>query len=286
MRGAVVGAWVACAVACTGAGESLEPAEPTTSPAKPERDRDAPPTAAPDGAPIKLQTADGVLLSGTMWPGPQRTSGSDEPNGVVVFLHQLGSDRSEWAPYISELMDRYTVVAVDLRGHGDSTKSVDGRVLDWSSFESRDWALIVNDVRAVIEYVGVVEPSGTPVALVGSSIGSSAALLYAASHPDVYAVAMLSPGLSYQDLDAQAAVVRYGPRPILILAAEGDHASAMATRRLADLAQNRTVKVYKGDGHGVTMEGSVLDDVVSFVRKMPMRLEQPSDAAAHSAEAD
>lgn len=275
MRGAVVGGAVLWAVACGGAGESLDPAPPPIERARPRpHPADAGPPA-PAGTAIKLQTADGVLLVGTMWPGPKRVAGSEAPNGVVVFLHQLGSNRHEWDHYVPELLDRYTVVAIDLRGHGDSTKRVDGPDLDWNSFERADWALITNDVQAVVEYLSIVEPPDTPIALVGSSIGSSAALLYAATAPSVYSVVMLSPGLSYHGLDTQTALSRYGQRPILILAAEGDHSSAMATRRLAELAENRTVKVYKGDGHGVGMDGPVLDDVIAFLRQMPMRMPTP-----------
>lgn len=38
----------------------------------------------------------------------------------LVLLHALGEDRSDWAAVAARFAERFQVVAVDLRGHGDS----------------------------------------------------------------------------------------------------------------------------------------------------------------------
>jgi pimeloyl-ACP methyl ester carboxylesterase len=38
----------------------------------------------------------------------------------ILFIHGLGSHKGSWEPQLSELSDTYRLIAVDLRGHGES----------------------------------------------------------------------------------------------------------------------------------------------------------------------
>lgn len=45
----------------------------------------------------------------------------DDCDGVpVVFLHGVGGEGSNWAPQMRALSARYSLVAIDARGHGRS----------------------------------------------------------------------------------------------------------------------------------------------------------------------
>lgn len=87
----------------------------------------------------------------------------------VVILHGLAGSSTEMAPTVAALGDR-RVVAVDARGHGQST-----RFPDDVSREAH-----VADVVFVIEAV-----LGRPVSLVGHSMGGHTALLVASARPDL-----------------------------------------------------------------------------------------------------
>ncbi len=67
---------------------------------------------------------------------------------VLILLHGGGSRRQEWndAGYIERLRDQFTVVAIDLRGHGESDQPT----------EPADYAIdkMVQDVLAVADACG------------------------------------------------------------------------------------------------------------------------------------
>jgi pimeloyl-ACP methyl ester carboxylesterase len=67
---------------------------------------------------------------------------------VLILLHGRGSRRQEWrdAGYVERLQDNFTVVAIDLRGHGESDQPI----------EPADYAIdkMVQDVLAVADACG------------------------------------------------------------------------------------------------------------------------------------
>ena len=87
----------------------------------------------------------------------------------VLFLHGSGQTRQSWRKALHVGARRgFRAIALDLRGHGDSDWSPDGRY---------DLPLFTEDLRAVIGQVGEAP------AVVGASLGGLAALLVAAAPP-------------------------------------------------------------------------------------------------------
>jgi 3-oxoadipate enol-lactonase len=83
---------------------------------------------------------------------------------TVVFLHGATLDGHAWDAQVAALRDRYRVVVPDLRGHGAST--MEGRF----AFDDA-----VADVLALLDELGLDAAAGTPVALVGLSLGGNIA---------------------------------------------------------------------------------------------------------------
>ncbi len=90
---------------------------------------------------------------------------SDAP--PLVLLHALGESRSDWAPVVGRFAERFRVVAVDLRGHGDS---------DWPGTYS--FQLMADDVRGLLDHLGLDR-----VTLLGHSMGGCVAYLIAEQSP-------------------------------------------------------------------------------------------------------
>ena len=84
----------------------------------------------------------------------------------VVFLHGLTFDRTTWRPIIERLGDGVCSIAFDLPGHGETGG-------DPCSLREA-----VARVNAAIESMGISEP-----VIVGHSISSGIASIYAASYP-------------------------------------------------------------------------------------------------------
>ncbi|XP_014117549.1 PREDICTED: epoxide hydrolase 3, partial [Pseudopodoces humilis] len=95
---------------------------------------------------------------------------------LVLLLHGFPQNWSCWRHLMQEFSPRFRVVALDLRGYGDSEKPP-GR-------DSYRLELLLGDIRDVIEALGT--PRGTPrCALVGHDWGGVLAWEVASSHPNL-----------------------------------------------------------------------------------------------------
>jgi pimeloyl-ACP methyl ester carboxylesterase len=88
---------------------------------------------------------------------------------VLLLLHGLGADHTTWEPVIDQLARRYTVVAPDLLGHGQSAKP------------RADYSLggYANGMRDLLTVLGIDK-----VTLVGHSFGGGVAMQFAYQFPE------------------------------------------------------------------------------------------------------
>jgi pimeloyl-ACP methyl ester carboxylesterase len=86
---------------------------------------------------------------------------------ALVLVHGITDSHRAWDPLVPDLANDHQVIAVDLRGHGESSRM--------SPYEP---ITLANDVRAVVDAVG----TDTPM-LVGHSLGGVVVSAYAAFHP-------------------------------------------------------------------------------------------------------
>ncbi len=89
---------------------------------------------------------------------------------TVLFLHGITGHARTWDDEASALADRFRVLALDLRGHGDSGVPPDG---DYSDLALAD------DVAAVADALGLAR-----FQIVGLSLGGRTGIAFAGSHPD------------------------------------------------------------------------------------------------------
>ena len=189
---------------------------------------------------ITIAGAEDLPLQTTLY-----TPGGSGPFPGVVLLHMLGSDRQVWDDngIADSLVENgYAVLAVDMRGHGETGNSI-------------DWQLAPEDLRRAWEHftsLDTVDPQRT--AVIGASIGANLALLTGADQPAIRTVILLSPGLDYRGVATEGPLEKYGARPILIVASEEDMYAANSSRTLADLAQGDSrLEMFNGAGHGTRM---------------------------------
>lgn len=108
--------------------------------------------------------ASGIQLSYLVW-------GAATYEHTLVCLHGSGGNARHWGPLARALRPHMVrVVAFDLRGHGDSDQPATG-------YEVEDFA---RDLEAAVPALGL-----NRFDLVGSSLGSRIALMYAARNPAV-----------------------------------------------------------------------------------------------------
>jgi len=120
---------------------------------------DVPPAMEP-AENITIKARDGVAIAGTYWPG--RT-----PNApAVLLLHGLGASRNQTSANAEWLASLgYAALAIDLRGHGESTITEHSYGLDEGL-----------DARAAFDWLKAKQ-QGAKVGVIGISLGGAAALV-------------------------------------------------------------------------------------------------------------
>jgi lipase len=123
---------------------------------------------------------------------------------VVVLLHGFSDSGPSWADAIERFSDRYRVVAVDARGHGESPRFTDDQMADSAEVMCDDAVQVLTDLKAL---------TGRPSLLLGHSMGASVAGQATARAPELVAATVLEDppwwlpvdGPSPWERDAQAA---------------------------------------------------------------------------------
>jgi pimeloyl-ACP methyl ester carboxylesterase len=183
------------------------------------------PAAPPAPEEILLETKDGVRLKATVFPG-----GRGKDTVPVIALHDFNGSRQDMFPLAQYLQAThgYTVIAPDLRGHGESTTTINpNKKLDATSMPITQFPLMVTmDCETVKKFLIERNNAGDlnidKLAMVGAGMGSTVSILFAAQDwawpilatgkqgQDVKAVAMISPEFVFKNLNMQAAMAEPG----------------------------------------------------------------------------
>jgi pimeloyl-ACP methyl ester carboxylesterase len=110
----------------------------------------------------KFITVNGLRLHYVEWGQPGNPS--------LVLLHGFQSNAHTWDTFSRAMADAYHVLALDQRGHGDTSWAADGNYAAEAS---------VSDIVGFIEALRLA-----PTVLIGHSMGGRHAAMVAADHPD------------------------------------------------------------------------------------------------------
>lgn len=218
---------------------------------------------------VTIDSPDGVKLVGSFYPAAQ-------PNSpALLLLHQWQSDRHSYDDFAKQMQAKgFAVLSIDGRGFGESVKTADGKTVTAGRTDA-DVKAMLDDVGAAYDFLSK-QPNVDPnrVGIVGASYGSSLALIYAADHPNVAAVALLSPGLNYfGSMQTEPAVKKYGDRPLYLIASFDDKESFEAVERLNPIVGERakygqTIHPEKEAGHGTSLlKVGGVEELIDFFSK-------------------
>jgi alpha-beta hydrolase superfamily lysophospholipase len=200
------------------------------------------------GETVRMVTRDKVTLSGSYFA--PRTRGAAKVPGVLL-VHDAGSDRStvlDMAVYLQR--KGFGVLAVDLRGHGDS-KSTD---LNWAEMDKgargSTWAFASRDLEAAASYLlNRSEIHAANLSLVGVGAGGALVLRHAVEEDAARAVVLMGPSLEVMGFDMTEAVSDLEGLPCLIVAPKEGREEAEEMRSTCHAANDGyeyvTVQVMK-----------------------------------------
>ncbi len=186
---------------------------------------------------VTLETSDQMHISADFYK-------TDSDKGVIL-LHMLNRNKADWKDFATFLqVNRYNVIAIDSRGHGDSDGS-------WQEFTEKDFNKMLLDVDAA--RIFLQEKGITKIGIVGASIGANTALNYAVSNSSISAIILMSPGLDYRGVKTEASMIKYA-RSVFIIVSKDDAQSINASKKLYDLAKGKKqIQIYDTAGHGTRM---------------------------------
>lgn len=218
---------------------------------------------------VRFTTADGWTIVGDL--RLRRRGGA-----AVLFVHQLSSNRGEWARFAARVAGpvaptsggpgERSTLAIDLRGHGESTGGNDGTASTrWPSFgnDRARWMGLERDIEAATDYLRQRVPTSR-IVIVASGIGATAAALYAARQGSpVTGLVLISPSLEGRGIQLAPPLLQAlrARKRALLIAAAGDTAAADALRdvqqqAIGDDAGALPLEVERYDNasaHGVTL---------------------------------
>lgn len=198
--------------------------------------------APPEPEDVEIEMPDGTAIVGTYYLPPTDVIFEDAYTGVLL-LHMLNSRRGAWEPIIEHLTaNDYAVLAVDMRGHGDTGGP-------------QDWDAAIADVPVLLDWLREQIEVGDTVAVMGGSIGSNVALMGCADDPGCVTAIALSPGLDYRGvMPLESVESGLADRATLLVAAHADRTSAEAVREMATAAQGEVgMRLYPGRAHGTNL---------------------------------
>ena len=245
----VGGLLITTAVACQNQAISkLADSVNSNAPANNANSKNQANTEVPAPRDIKFESTDRVEIVGTFYGSPK----ADSPG--VLLLHGWSSTRKPFDEFAKRLQKLgFNVLAIDGRGFGESVKTTDGKKISPAS-SNKAVESMKADVGNASDFLAKQKNvNAKKIGIVGSSYGSSLAILYGAENPKVKAVVLLSPGLNYfGSMPTEPAVKKYGDRPLLLVAAKDDKASVNSVRKLKESGANEKykVKIFPKGGHG------------------------------------
>lgn len=201
---------------------------------------------------IHFLTEDRVRIAANYWQG-QGEKG-------VILLHMMPATKESWSALAQRFSDEgCDVLAIDLRGHGESVETREGGgELDYKSFTDEEHQASRLDVEAAARWLAD-EKDIPPDAIVvgGASIGANLALGYMVDHVECLAGFLLSPGLNYRGLDGAELAHRLSSLQRVLVVAAKDDERGTAHEEAAEiheaLSSEKAIKVFDAGGHGTDM---------------------------------
>lgn len=215
---------------------------------------------------VQWMSKDGVDLHATLYEKTQSTQ-SSSPG--LILLHSVNESRAIWVGAAERFVDLgFVVLAVDLRGHGESTTK-SGQVYSENTFNHSDWQSSIHDIALAKEALLTAGANPDNLFILGSGLGANIGFKYAHTDSAIQGMILLSPGLEYNTISIEQSMSENRRLPVLFLATNGDSYSAGSVEKLKVLtpayAESR---LYPGTAHGIDLlngNSKVMGDIQNWL---------------------
>ncbi|MEM1178241.1 MAG: alpha/beta fold hydrolase [Acidobacteriota bacterium] len=203
--------------------------------------------AEPTSEAVRFDRPDGAAVHGTLSLIP-----GDDPAPAVLLLHQAQRSRAEFSFMLKDLHALgFHTLAVDLRGHGESTKP---ETLDRAFFMKlfRDPDFAPPDIEAILAWLAErPEVDAERIAAMGGSVGANLSYIATGAGWGAKTAVVLS-GNAEAVADLASKVKDFAPQNVLLLAADNDRGRDAYARTLFEQASEpKRIHIVEGSSaHG------------------------------------
>jgi dienelactone hydrolase len=168
---------------------------------------------------VGFKTSDELSIRADFYPA--RANGQLAP--AAILIHDAGGTRAQLGDLASRMQRQgFAVLALDLRGHGDSG----GRATDWRELDDAGrktlWAFATRDVEAAAQWMrGQKGIHTTNLSMIGVGAGCALAVRHAARDENVRCVALLAPNPADYGYDVAAELFDLEGLPTLVMTPRG-----------------------------------------------------------------
>lgn len=166
-----------------------------------------------EGKNVQLTTSDGWEIAGVY-------QSAQEKNPTVLLLHDIGKNKESFNAFADALAKAgYGYLAIDLRGHGQSTNKGEAYSFAKEGIDN-DYNKMSRDVDAAMGFLQKQRLPVEDVVLFGTGLGANVAAKSVSFWPDVYALALISPTANNKDVLAIPSIRLYKGNVLIATAAD------------------------------------------------------------------
>lgn len=208
---------------------------------------------------VFITTSDGVKIVGEYFGGAGEKG--------VLLLHMMPATKESWGDLPLKLQERgFKVLAIDFRGHGESTtRESASEKLDYHNFSDAEHQKSIQDVEAAASFLEEKGVTAKNLVLIGASIGANLALQYLGEHPEAGQGVLLSAGLDYRGVMTEQYVKKLaGGQRVFFVSSKDDDDNAAVNQMLftaVPALADKKILIYEKAGHGTNMFGKEEPDL-------------------------
>ena len=211
---------------------------------------------------ISFVTSDGVTIAADLYKADGKQ--------FALLLHMMPSNKEGWNAFAMKLVEAgYTCLAIDMRGHGESTMN---GTLDYHTFTNEQHQAKRLDAEAAFAYLQTLGATEEHMVLIGGSIGSNLAINFLAQHPVIKKAVALSPSLDYHGVKTAESIKHLGDgQKLLIVTSDNDSESHNDSQQMQAMNADHVDLInLSGAGHAEHMlanRPSLTGEIIDWLAK-------------------
>ena len=198
-----------------------------------------------------------------------------QPKGYLLLAHMMPATKESWNDFAEVLnQEEFSVLAIDMRGHGESVYAKEGRVLNYQKFSDKEHQEKILDVEASCDWLR--NNDRELVGIVGASIGANLALQYQVNNNLPIKTVLLSPGFNYRGVETKPLALKLKDSQAVFYIGgkldlcSGGFGAAQMAEELFNLSKisNKKLFISESDKHGTDLfkvEKELVPKIISWL---------------------